>query len=142
MLDREKIQEIIPHRDPFLLLDKVTELSPGRSASGEYFVDPAASWFRGHFPGHPVFPGVLQIEALAQLGAVAILCQPEMAGKLALFAGLDQVKFRRQVHPGETLILKVEIIRARSNFGIGHGSGSVNSELALEAQFKFALIIV
>ena len=100
MLNREQIKEIIPHRDPFLLLDRVTALEPGKSARGLYHVDPKGLWFAGHFPGYPVFPGVLQVEALAQLGAVAILCQPEQRGKLALFAGLDKVKFRRQVQPG------------------------------------------
>jgi 3-hydroxyacyl-[acyl-carrier-protein] dehydratase len=139
MLDRTQIKEILPHREPFLLLDGVLELEPGKRARGLYFVDPNASWFAGHFPGFPVFPGVLQIESLAQLGAVAILCQPEMAGKLALFAGLDEVKFRRQVRPGETLELEVEIIKARGNYGLGQGQGAVSGELAFQGLLKFAL---
>lgn len=139
MLDQDQIKGIIPHREPFLLLNRVTDLQVGKSAKGLYYVEPTASWFMGHFPGYPVFPGVLQVEALAQLGAVAILSQPEMKGKLALFAGLDQVKFRRQVRPHETLELEVEIIRARGSFGVGQGKASVGGQLALEAQLKFAL---
>ncbi|MGI6365050.1 MAG: 3-hydroxyacyl-ACP dehydratase FabZ [Bacillota bacterium] len=139
MLNREQIKEIIPHRDPFLLLDRVTALEPGKSARGLYHVDPKGLWFAGHFPGYPVFPGVLQVEALAQLGAVAILCQPEQRGKLALFAGLDKVKFRRQVQPGEALEMEVEIIRARGNFGLGQGRTWVSGQPVMEAQLKFAL---
>ncbi|HOC05805.1 MAG: 3-hydroxyacyl-ACP dehydratase FabZ [Bacillota bacterium] len=139
MLDRKEIKEILPHREPFLLLDQVSELEPGKRARGLYYVDPGASWFAGHFPNYPVFPGVLQIEALAQLGAVAILCQEEMAGKLALFAGLDEVKFRRQVRPGETLELEVEIIKARKSFGLGQGRGAVSGEPAFQGLLKFAL---
>jgi len=96
-------------------------------------------WFAGHFPGYPVFPGVLQVEALAQLGAVAILSQPEMKGKLALFAGLDQVKFRRQVRPGETIEMEVEIVRARGSFGVGQGRAKVSGQPVMEAQMKFSL---
>lgn len=139
MLEQEQIKGIIPHREPFLLLDRVVELDVGKSARGIYHVNPAGPWFAGHFPGYPVFPGVLQVESLAQLGAVAILSQPEMQGKLALFAGLDQVKFRRQVLPGETLELQVEIIRTRGSYGIGQGRASVNGQIAMEAQLKFAL---
>ncbi|MTI95086.1 MAG: 3-hydroxyacyl-ACP dehydratase FabZ [Firmicutes bacterium] len=140
MLDRAKIKEIIPHREPFLLLDTVTELKSGHSATGNYYVDPEADWFRGHFPGYPVFPGVLQVESLAQLGAVAILSQPEMAGKLALFAGLESVRFRQQVLPGATLNLTVEIVRARASFGVGQGSASVDGKTVLESSLKFALV--
>lgn len=139
MLEQAEIRKIIPHREPFLLLDRVLELEAGKSARGIYYVDPMGLWFAGHFPGYPVFPGVLQVEALAQLGAVAILSQPGMEGKLALFAGLDQVKFRRQVRPGETLELEVEIIRARGSYGIGQGRASVTGQPAMEAQLKFAL---
>lgn len=140
MLDRSQIMGIIPHREPFLLLDTVTELREGESAWGLYFVDPKGPWFAGHFPGYAVFPGVLQVEALAQLGAVAILSQAKMQGRLALFAGLDKVKFRRQVRPGETLEMGVEIVRARDSFGIGQGWARVAGEAAVEAQLKFALI--
>lgn len=139
MLNRAQIMAVLPHRDPFLLLDAVSHLCPGQSARGHYYVDPKGLWFAGHFPGYPVFPGVLQVEALAQLGAVAVLSLPEMKGKLALFAGLEGVKFRRQVRPGETLELAVEIIRARAGYGLGRGWGSVEGQAALEAQLKFAL---
>lgn len=140
MLNRSQIMEIIPHRDPILLLTRVHELEPGKGAKGAYEVDPEGVWFLGHFPDYPVFPGVLQVEALAQLGAVAILSQPEMKGKLALFAGIDQVKFRRQVLPGETLELEVEIVRARGSFGVGHGRASIAGKPVMEAQLKFALV--
>ena len=100
MLDQNQIKGIIPHREPFLLLDRVTQLEPGKTAQGLYYVDPRAMWFAGHFPGYPVFPGVLQVEALAQLGAVAILSQPEMRGKLALFAGLDPSQLWRRPRQG------------------------------------------
>lgn len=139
MLDKAQIKGIIPHREPFLLLDRVLELKEGQSARGLYYVDPSALWFVGHFPGYPVFPGVLQVEALAQLGAVAILSQPEMQGKLALFAGLDAVKFRRQVRPGETLDLQVEIVKARGSYGVGQGTASIGGQTAMEATLKFAL---
>ncbi len=140
MLGREEIQQIIPHRPPFLLLDQVLELELGKRARGLYLVDPAGPWFRGHFPGNPIFPGVLQVEALAQLGAVAILSQAEMRGKLALVAGLNNVKFRRLVQPGETLEMEVEIIRSRQSFGVGRGRATVDGQLAVEAELKFALM--
>jgi 3-hydroxyacyl-[acyl-carrier-protein] dehydratase len=140
MLDRSQIMAIIPHRDPILLLTRVYELEPGKGAKGAYQVDPEGVWFQGHFPGYPVFPGVLQVEALAQLGAVAILSQPEMKGKLALFAGIDQVKFRRQVLPGETLELEVEIVRVRGSYGVGQGRASIAGQPVMEAQLKFALV--
>ena len=140
MLNREQIKEIIPHREPFLLLSSVSHLEPGKSARGTYEVDGASPWFQGHFPGYPVFPGVLQVEALAQLGAVAILSNPTHRGKLALFAGLDKVKFRRQVRPGEKLELQVEIIRARDSFGVGKGTATVDGQPVVEAELKFALL--
>lgn len=140
MLTRAEIKEIIPHREPFLLLDEVVALKPGISARGRYHVDPRGPWFAGHFPGRPIFPGVLQVEALAQLGAVAILSQPELKGCLALFAGLDQVKFRRQVRPGDSLDMEAEIVRARGSFGIGRGRAWVAGQVVLEAVLKFALV--
>ncbi len=140
MLNREQIKGIIPHREPFLLLSSVSSLEPGKSAQGTYEVDDAGPWFPGHFPGYPVFPGVLQVEALAQLGAVAILSQDSHQGKLALFAGLDKVKFRRQVKPGDNIQLQVEIVRARGNFGIGKGTATVDGLPVMEAELKFALL--
>lgn len=139
MLDQSQIKGIIPHREPFLLLDRVTQLEPGKTAQGLYYVDPMALWFAGHFPGYPVFPGVLQVEAVAQLGAVAILSQQDMRGKLALFAGLDQIKFRSQVRPGETLEIQVEIVRTRGSYGVGQGRAYVVGKMVMEAQLKFAL---
>lgn len=138
-MNQQQIKEIIPHREPFLLLTTVTALNPGQFARGTCHVDPEAPWFRGHFPGYPVFPGVLQVEALAQLGGVAILSKPANRGKLALFAGLDKVKFRRQVLPGQTLELYVEIVRARPSFGLGRGTAALAGQPVLEAELKFAL---
>lgn len=140
MMNKAQIKEILPHREPFLLLTSVAELNPGQSARGTYVVDARAPWFKGHFPGRPVFPGVLQVEALAQLGGVAILSMPENRSKLALFAGLDKVKFRRQVLPGEVMRLQVEIVRARGNYGVGRGSAQVKGQPVLAAELRFALV--
>lgn len=140
MLDRQEIKELLPHREPFLLLDGIASLEPGQRATGHYYVDPDGFWFTGHFPGHPIFPGVLQLEALAQLGAVTILCQPRYKGCLPLFAGLDNVKFRRQVRPGDTLELAVEIGRRRGSYGLGQGIATVSGQTACEAQLKFILM--
>ena len=96
-LNLEQIKEIIPHRDPFLLIDEITELEPGVRAVGKKYLRPEEDWFRGHFPGQPVQPGVLTIEMLAQTGAVCALCLPENKGKLALFAGIDKARFRGQI---------------------------------------------
>ncbi len=106
MLDRTQIEAILPHRDPFLFLDRVIELVPGEYAVAEKDLLPTEDVFRGHFPGHPVFPGVLQLEALAQTGAVAVLSQPGAQGKIILFGRADEVKFRREVVPGETYAVR------------------------------------
>lgn len=139
MLDREQIQEILPHRDPFLWLDRVVELEPGQRAVAEKDVAEDEDVFRGHFPGDPVFPGVLQIEALAQTGAVAVLSLDENAGKLALFAGVDDVRFKRIVVPGDTLRFEVELTRLRGPVGKGKGRAFVGDELACSASLTFAL---
>ncbi len=139
MLDREQIEAIIPHRDPFLLLDRVLEFVPGESVIAEKDISPDMDVFKGHFPGYPVFPGVLQVEALAQAGAVAALSLPENKGKLALFAGIEKVRFRRQVQPGDTLRLEVQMTRARPPLGKGEGRAYVGDELACAATLTFAL---
>ena len=105
-LDRAGIEAIIPHREPFLLVDEIVELVAGERAAGRYHVDPEAWYLRGHFPGRPIMPGVLQVEALAQVGAVCGLASPGFAGRLALFAGIDDVRFKRIVVPGDTLTLE------------------------------------
>lgn len=139
MLDRMQIEAILPHRDPFLFLDRVIELVPGEYAVAEKDLLPTEDVFRGHFPGHPVFPGVLQLEALAQTGALAVLCQPENQGKIILFGRADEVKFRRAVAPGETLRFEMRITRSRGTVGRGEGKAFVGSELSCSGILTFAI---
>jgi 3-hydroxyacyl-[acyl-carrier-protein] dehydratase len=139
MLDRKQIEAIIPHRDPFLFLDRVIELVPGEYAIAEKDLLPSEDVFRGHFPGHPVFPGVLQLEALAQAGALAVLSRPEAQGKIILFGRVDEVKFRRAVYPGETLRLEMRLTRSRGTVGKGEGKAFVGSELACSGLLTFAV---
>jgi len=138
-LDRAGIEAIIPHRAPFLLVDTVTELEAGVRAAGSYLVDPEAWYLRGHFPGNPIMPGVLQVEALAQLGAVCGLAHRDYRGRLALFAGIDGTRYRRIVRPGERLDLRCEIVRLRGPVGRAAGEASVGGELACRAELTFAL---
>lgn len=138
-LDRAGIEAIIPHREPFLLVDEIVELVAGEHAVGHYHVDPEAWYLRGHFPGRPIMPGVLQVEALAQVGAVCGLASPGFAGRLALFAGIDDVRFKRIVVPGDTLTLECRITRLRGPIGKADASASVDGELACRAALTFAL---
>lgn len=138
-LTQEQIKEIIPHRDPFLLLDEIVELEPGQRAVALRHVSADEDYFRGHFPGNPIMPGVLQVEALAQTGAVAALSLPENKGKLVLFAGIDGVRFKRIVKPGETLRLEVEMIRMRGPIGKGEAQATVDGELVCKATLTFAI---
>ena len=138
-LDRAAIERIIPHRDPFLLVDTVSELAPGVRAAGRYHVDGEAWYLRGHFPGRPIMPGVLQVEALAQLGAICGLSHPDFAGRLALFAGIDEVRFKRIVVPGDTLEMTVEITRLRGPVGKAEAEARVAGELACRGRLTFAL---
>lgn len=139
MLDREAVKAIIPHRDPFLLVDRVLEYEPGVSAVAELDVREDAFWVPGHFPGHPVMPGVLIVEAMAQVGAVALLSRPENAGRIAFFAGIDQVRFKRQVSIGDTLTMRVEITRSRGKIGFGEAVALVDGALACSGQLMFAV---
>jgi 3-hydroxyacyl-[acyl-carrier-protein] dehydratase len=139
MLNTEQIKEIIPHRDPFLLIDEILEVEEGTKAVGIKNVTGDEDFFRGHFPGYPVMPGVLIVEALAQVGAVAMLIKEENRGKLAFFAGIDKCRFKRQVKPGDQLHLEVEIIRIKGPIGKGKGIAKVNGEVACEAEITFAL---
>jgi len=139
MLDRTAIEAIIPHRDPFLLVDRVLEFKPGVSAVGELDVRETAFWVPGHFPGYAVMPGVLIVEALAQCAAVALLSLPDNQGKLAFFAGIDKVRFKRQVVPGDTLRLECTITRTRGPIGFGEAKASVGGELAVSGELMFAI---
>ncbi len=138
-LNLEQIKEIIPHRDPFLLIDEVTEMEPGVSITAKKYLKPDEYWFKGHFPGQPVQPGVLMIEMLAQAGAVCELSLPENKGKIAFFAGIDNARFSRVVKPGDTLELKVEIIKRRGPIGFGKAVASVDGKKVVKAEISFAL---
>jgi 3-hydroxyacyl-[acyl-carrier-protein] dehydratase len=140
MLTTQEIMAIIPHRYPFLLLDRILELEPGVRAVGEKLVSIGEPFFQGHFPGYPLMPGVLIVEALAQTGAVAALSLEANKGKLAVFAGVDKVRFRRQVRPGDVLRLDVRLDKMRRNIGRGTGVATVEGELACEGDLLFAIV--
>ena len=131
--------EILPHRHPFLLIDTIEELEPGVRAVGRKNVTFNEPYFAGHFPGNPVMPGVLILEALAQTGAVAILSLPEHRGKTAYFAGIDKAKFKQMVRPGDTLELETTIIRSKRPIGVGEAIATVNGKLAAKAELTFAV---
>jgi len=133
-----EIRRLIPHRYPFLLVDRVDELEPGVRAVGIKNVTQNEPFFQGHFPDYPIMPGVLIIEALAQVGAVGVMAGGKHADKLALFAGIDGVRFRRQVVPGDVLTMEVEIDRLKGRVGRGTGRASVDGERVCEAQLMFA----
>jgi 3-hydroxyacyl-[acyl-carrier-protein] dehydratase len=135
---REVIEMIIPHRDPFLFLDEVVELEPGVRVVARKHVRGDEWFFPGHFPGRPIMPGVIMVEALAQAGAVAALSLDENRGKLALFAGIDDVRFKRIVEPGDELTLTCEIEAARGPVGRGKARATVGDELAVRGLLTFA----
>ena len=132
------IRELIPHRYPFLLVDRIEEVEPGVRAVGIKNVTQNEPFFERHFPDYPVMPGVLLVEAMAQVGAVGVMAKEEFRGKLALFAGIDGVRFRRQVIPGDVLRMEVEISRLRGTAGRGRGSATVDGERVCEADLMFA----
>ncbi len=135
----KEIMEIIPHRYPFLLIDTIEELEPGVRGVGRKCVSMNEPFFQGHFPGNPVMPGVLIIEALAQVGAVALLSQPEWKGRTAYFAGIDKARFRQKVVPGDVLTLETVILKVKGSVGVGKAVAAVNGKVAAEAELTFAL---
>ena len=139
MLNTKQIMEILPHRAPFLLVDRIDELEPGKRAVGCKAVSYNEPFFQGHFPQEPVMPGVLILEALAQTGAVAILSLPENHGKLVLFGGIDQARFKGRVLPGDVLLLETEIIKRKGPIGVGSAKATVNGKLVAKAELTFAI---
>lgn len=135
----KEIMEIIPHRQPFLLIDTIEELEPGVRAVGKKCVSASEPYFQGHFPGNPVMPGVLIMEALAQVGAVAMLSQPEFKGHTAYFAGIDKARFRQKVIPGDVLELETAIVKVKGPIGIGRAVAKVNGKVAAQAELTFAI---
>lgn len=138
-LDIKQIMEIIPHRQPFLLIDRVTEMEPGKWIKGYKNLSYNEPFFAGHFPDEPVMPGVLQLEALAQLGAVAVLSEEENKGKTAYFAGVNNAKFKQKVIPGDRLQLECEIIKVKGPLGVGSVTASVNGKIACKAEISFMI---
>ncbi len=135
----QEIMDIIPHRYPFLLIDTIEELEPGVRALGKKSVSVNEPFFQGHFPGNPVMPGVLIVEALAQVGAVAMLSQPDFRGRTAYFAGIDKARFRRKVVPGDVLLLETEIIKVKGPVGVGRAVAKVDGQVAAQAELTFSI---
>lgn len=139
LLSAKEIMEIIPHRQPFMLIDTVEELIPGVRAVARKCVSYNEPFFQGHFPAEPVMPGVLIVEALAQTGAVAILSLEENKGKTAYFAAIQSAKFKKKVGPGDVLVLETEIIKTKGSIGIGKATATVDGKVAVQAELTFAV---
>lgn len=140
MLNNVDIQKILPHRYPFLLVDKVLEIEEGKRAVGIKNVTANEPFFQGHFPGNPIMPGVLIVESLAQVGAVMLLSLPENKGKLGVFTGINSMKFRRQVVPGDTLLLEAELVTYRHGMGKANVKATVDGSIAAAGEISFAVI--
>lgn len=139
LLSAKEIMEIIPHRQPFMLIDTVEELTPGVRAVAKKCVSYNEPFFQGHFPAEPVMPGVLIVEALAQTGAVAILSLEKNKGKTAYFAAIQSAKFKKKVAPGDVLMLETEIIKQKGSIGIGKATATVDGKIAVQAELTFAV---
>ena len=140
MLNKEEIKKIIPQREPFLMIDEVEEFTPGESATAYKYVDEKEWYFKGHFPGNPIMPGVLITESLAQTGAVAILSLEENKNKNALFGGIDKMKFKKQVTPGDKLKLEVKIIKRKGPIGVGEAIASCDDKIVARGELIFAVV--
>ncbi|WP_419725587.1 3-hydroxyacyl-ACP dehydratase FabZ [Terrisporobacter petrolearius] len=139
MLTVKEIKDILPHRYPFLMIDRVEEVVEGKSAKGYKNVTINENFFNGHFPDYPVMPGVLILEALAQMGAICILSQEEFKGKIGFLVGADKVKWKKQVTPGDKLNLEIEIVKLRGNIGVGKGKATVDGSIVCEGEIMFAI---
>lgn len=139
MLTIKEIRDILPHRYPFLMIDRVEEVVEGKSAKGYKNVTINENFFNGHFPEYPVMPGVLILEALAQMGAICILSMEDFKGKIGFLVGADKVRWKKQVMPGDKLNLEIEIVKLRGSIGVGKGKATVDGSLVCEGEIMFAI---
>jgi len=138
-MNQKEIENIIPHRYPFLLVDKILEVEPGKRIKAVKYVREDEFYFKGHFPSNPIMPGVLIVETMAQAGAVLALMAPENKGRIALFAGIDKARFKRIVRPGDELVLEVELENIKRNIGRAKGRATVENQIACVAEIMFAI---